>query len=155
MGDERSAPDEAPGGRRWTRWVLRAAAALVALAVIGAIVFVVATRNPEPGDFYDPPDDVEGDPGTILRSEPFTAGIPEGAEAWRILYVSTDEHDRPIAVSGLVIAATDAPAGPRPVLAWAHGTTGVVEACAPSNTDAPLEGIPTWRARWPRGGCWR
>ena len=28
------------------------------------------------------------------------------------------------------------------MLAWAHGTTGIARACAPTLTDAPLEGIP-------------
>lgn len=109
---------------------------------MASVVFVLATRNPEISAFYTPPDDLSGAPGTILRSEPFSDGIPSDAQAWKVLYVSTDEHDEPIAVSGLVIAPRAHLPGRRPVLAWAHGTTGIARPCAPSFTDAPLEGIP-------------
>jgi acetyl esterase/lipase len=68
---------------------------------------------------------------------------PEGAKAWRILYASTDPDGRPIAVSGVVIAPDlPAPAAGRYVLAWAHPTTGVADACAPSVSPAFLETIP-------------
>lgn len=116
--------------------------AFAVLVAIGIGTFLVLTRDPEPGDFYDPPDEMAEAPGTVLRSEPFDRGIPAGAEAHRILYASTDDAGRPIAVSGLVIVPSDPPPGPRPVLAWAHGTTGIARPCAPSNTDAPLAGIP-------------
>lgn len=115
---------------------------LVVLVAVAVGSFVLLTRNPEPDEFYDPPDDLDVAPGTILRAEGFDQGIPEGARAWRVLYASTDEHGEPIAVSGLVIAPEDPPPGPRPVLAWAHGTTGVARPCAPSLSDAPLAGIP-------------
>ena len=60
---------------------------------------------------------------------------PVGAQAYRILYRSTGLHDQPIAVSGIVVI----PPGPpppegRPIVAWAHPTTGVVPHCAPSLT---------------------
>jgi acetyl esterase/lipase len=128
--------------RRWARWLVGLAAGTTVLVVGAAAWFVVATRNPEPGEFYEPPDEIPESPGSILRSESFDAGLPEGARGWRILYVSTDEHDDPIAVSGLIIAPQDTAAGSHPVLAWAHGTTGIARACAPSLTDRPLEGIP-------------
>ena len=136
---------------RWLRWVLGIVGGLVVLAVAAVVVFLVATRNPSPGAFYDPPDDLTGAPGTILRSEPFDDGLPDGARGWKILYVSTDEHDEPVAVSGLVIAPADPAAGPHPVLAWAHGTTGIARACAPSATDDPLQGIPDMTGPLDRG----
>lgn len=129
-------------GRRWPRRLVRIGVGLVVLVAVAFGAFLLLTRNPDPDDFYDPPDEVTGAPGTILRAEAFTEGIPPGARAWRILYTSTDEDGRPIAVSGLVIAPVDPPPGPRPVLAWSHGTTGIIPPCAPSNTDAPLQGIP-------------
>jgi hypothetical protein len=41
---------------------------------------------------------------------------------------------RPVAASGLVVAGAAAreASGPRPVLAWGHGTAGVARGCAPS-----------------------
>jgi acetyl esterase/lipase len=137
--------------RRWVRWVLGVVAGLLVLAIGAAVVFALVTRNPSVGAFYDPPDEVRGAPGTILRSEPFDDGLPDGARAWRVLYVSTDEHDQPIAVSGLVIVPTDPAPGPHPVLAWAHGTTGIARPCAPSVTDDPLEGIPDMTGPLERG----
>lgn len=130
---------ERPRTLHWLVWV---AAALVLLVAVAVLAFWVATRNPAIDAFYDPPDDLSAAPGTILRSEPFEDGIPTGARAWKVLYISTDPAGEPIAVSGLVIAPTDAPAGPRPVLAWAHGTTGIARPCAPSLSDEPLAGIP-------------
>jgi acetyl esterase/lipase len=137
--------------KRGVRWLVWVAAALVFLIAAAAIAFWVATRNPDIDPFYDPPEDLGAPPGTILRSEPFDDGIPTGARAWKVLYVSTDADDEPIAVSGLVIAPIDAPAGPRPLLAWAHGTTGIARACAPSFSDDPLAGIPDMTGPLERG----
>jgi len=68
---------------------------------------------------------------------------PNGAKVWRILYASTDPDGNPIAVSGVVIAPElPAPAAGRPVLAWAHATTGVADACAPSVAPGFLDTVP-------------
>ena len=71
-------------------------------------------------------------PGTLLavRAMP---GAPDGAAAWRILYTSIGPSGAPIEVSGVVIIpAGPAPPEGRPIVAWAHPTTGIVERCAPS-----------------------
>jgi acetyl esterase/lipase len=71
-------------------------------------------------------------PGTLLQQEAIP-GAPFGAAAYRMLYRSTGLDGRPIAVSGLVvIPAGPVPPGGRPIVAWAHPTTGVVPRCAPS-----------------------
>ena len=73
-----------------------------------------------------------GPPGTIIRQEPLQ-GAPEGAAAYRVLYRSTGLDGRPIAVSGvIIIPAGPVPLGGRPIVAWAHPTSGVVPRCAPS-----------------------
>lgn len=108
--------------------------------------------NPAAGPFYEPPDPLpSGDPGDIIRSERL-AGAPEGSRAWRVLYHSTGLDGEDIAVSGMVFAPTgdststtagDATTttggdGGRPVVAWAHPTTGVADTCAPSHlSDGP------------------
>jgi dipeptidyl aminopeptidase/acylaminoacyl peptidase len=112
--------------------VIVAVASLAALAAVWGL----ATWLVEPGDppsFYEPPRSLADlAPGEIIRSESITPA-PAGAEAHRILYVSTDEHDQPIAVSGVVfVPIGSAPAAGRPIIAWAHGTTGVADRCAPS-----------------------
>jgi acetyl esterase/lipase len=131
--------------------VVGIAATALVLIVVGAVAFLAMTRDPSPGAFYDSPDDLAEPPGTILRAEPFTAGIPADAQAWRVLYASTDDAGAPIAVSGLVIAPADPAAGPHPVLAWAHGTTGIARPCAPSLSTDPLEGIPDMTGPLERG----
>lgn len=124
------------------RTLLITVAVVVGLAVVGIAILVWQGRTPEPGDFYAPPSSIPAAPGTVIRSEPFTNGVPEGARAWRILYTSTDPEGTPIAVSGLVVAGTASRPGPHPVLAWAHGTSGVVSGCAPSLTDQAVTRIP-------------
>ncbi len=71
-------------------------------------------------------------PGSLIRMEAMP-GAPDGATAYRILYVSTGLSGEPIPVSGVVIIpAGRVPAGGRRIVAWAHPTTGIVTRCAPS-----------------------
>ena len=59
-----------------------------------------------------------------------------------MVYASTGLHGAPVAVSGMVLAPAEPPAaGTHPVVAWAHGTTGIADQCAP--TREGLSGIPT------------
>ncbi|OLR93574.1 alpha/beta hydrolase family protein [Actinokineospora bangkokensis] len=62
---------------------------------------------------------------------PTPAGLPEGTRVDRITYRSTSPTGQPITVSGVTLVPAR-PAPGRPVLAWAHGTTGIGDACAPS-----------------------
>ena len=72
-------------------------------------------------------------PGSIVRVWPLAGGGPGNSEAFRILYRSTSPSGQPIQVSGAIYwNPGPAPAGGRNVIAWAHPTSGVVEACAPS-----------------------
>ena len=57
------------------------------------------------------------------------------AKGLRVLYTSTDGIDgkTPIAVSGAIyFPKGPVPTGAWPVIAWAHGTTGTADVCAPS-----------------------
>jgi acetyl esterase/lipase len=90
--------------------------------------------------------DLVGAPGSLIRAETI-GGAPDGAQGWRIVYRSLDPHGAPIAVSGMVIVpAGAAPAGGRPIIAWAHPTTGVVPPCAPSLSPLRYMMIPGLRA---------
>ena len=99
-----------------------------------------AQPGPPPA-FYTPPAVLPaGPPGTIIREDPVD-GVGAGQRAWRVLYTSTDPAGSPIAVSGVVVAPdADPPDGGWPVVAWAHGTTGVDRRCAPS-IDYPESGL--------------
>ena len=75
---------------------------------------------------------LQGRPGTLIRQEPMP-GAPLDANAYRVLYRSTGLKGEPIAVSGVVVVPSGpAPIGGRPIVAWAHPTTGIVPRCAPS-----------------------
>ena len=121
-------------GRRRPRW-LRATGAVGAVAVALGLVAVSAAvhrTGASPDAFYTPPRTIPARPGVLLRSQPYTHGIPDEWRAWRILYTTTRDEDIPAVASGLVMASKSLPPGPRPVIAWAHGTTGVAAQCAPS-----------------------
>jgi uncharacterized membrane protein HdeD (DUF308 family) len=120
--------------RRRPRW-LRASGAVAAVTLALALVAVSAAihrSGASPDAFYRPPSRVPARPGVLVRSERFTRGIPKEWRAWRILYTTTRDQNTPAVASGVVIAGDHVPPGPRPVIAWAHGTTGVASRCAPS-----------------------
>jgi len=115
----------------------------VALLLVLTLVVVAWFLPGAPDDFYVlPPDAADAAPGTLLRSEPFTAGIPDDAEVWRILYRSTDVDGVANVVSGLVLRPTRPVDGPRPMVTLGHGTTGVDVDCAPSLSAGPLGSLP-------------
>jgi len=93
----------------------------------------VLGQNPAANSFYQPPNPLPpGQPGDIIRSQPL-AGAPTGSQAWQVLYHSQGFNNEDIAVSGMIFAPTGAvPAGGRPIVSWAHPTTGVADQCAPS-----------------------
>lgn len=85
--------------------------------------------------FYDPPQAPGSQaPGILIRSEDFSGySLPAGAHATRILYVSRALNGNAVAASGVVlIPAGTAPREGWPVIAWAHGTSGVARQCSPS-----------------------
>lgn len=115
---------------------------LVGLAV-AAFLFWRSTIPTAPSDFYTPPDPLPaGEPGMIIRSEELTQNVPEGARAWRVLYLSRGADGQPAAVSGIIAAPTAASEEPRPIVAWAHGTLGIQPACGTGHLDNPFEQIP-------------
>src|SRR5213076_2061295 len=96
-----------------------------------------------PDAFYDPPSDLSRQPGALLRSGPLKDVIlPAGMRGWRILYATTVDDSTPATAIATVFAPTDSPAGPRPVIIWAHGTTGLLQKCMPSLFSEPSAGIP-------------
>jgi pimeloyl-ACP methyl ester carboxylesterase len=94
---------------------------------------------PAPGDaaFYQYSGAVPSTAGALLRSEPLPAafGLEAAGEQRRILYTSTDGRtgSGQLVTSGAVFYPPGpAPAGGWPIVAWAHGTVGVANICAPS-----------------------
>lgn len=69
-------------------------------------------------------------PGTLVSAEPMR-DTPGGMQAWRVRYWTTSQDGVRQEVTGVVVAPREAiPPRPRRVIAWAHGTSGVVEKCA-------------------------
>jgi pimeloyl-ACP methyl ester carboxylesterase len=92
-------------------------------------------------DAYYPSDDeiAAAAPGQLITSVEILA--PAGMRAWFVVYGSTGLDGKPVAVSGMVMAPEQPPAeGGYPIVAWAHGTTGVADDCAPSKEG--ISGLP-------------
>lgn len=92
--------------------------------------------------FYDTPANISGaQPGQILKLELNTNvssyDIPPGQSLSRIMYASTDNFGNIVPATGAILW----PFTPKsfngsatyPLVAWAHGTTGIDRQCAPSN----------------------
>lgn len=125
--------------RSWPRALLGGTAVVIGLVVAIGIGYVwLRARAPVPDAFYDAPEDGPAEPGTLIRGEPFTRAVPDGARAWRLLYRTTSGPGRPAVASAIVLAPGGAPSEPRPVVAWTHGTTGVASHCAPTVLPAPF-----------------
>ena len=90
-------------------------------------------QGPAGDAFYTPPSPLPGaKPGDLIwyRTIPWDAD----GTGYVILYRSTTVDGTAVAVSGTVVVPNGAsPAESRPVLAWAHGTTGLGDQCATSH----------------------
>ena len=81
----------------------------------------------------------DGKLGEVLSRESIPTTIT-GAEAWLIAYVSSDTQERKTVVTALVVAPKgDVPKEGRPIVSWAHGTTGTAENCGPSQLINPAQ----------------
>ncbi len=107
-------------------------------AALAAALFVFA-QFAVGAAYANPPDDVAESeirgarPGGIIRIWPLEGGSDLGAKAYRVLYRSTGLKGEPIPVTAAIIFPDGpAPPGGRPVVAWAHPTTGIATRCAPT-----------------------
>ena len=83
----------------------------------------------------------EGKLGQVISKEKIATSV-KGAQAWKIAYISSDVAGRKTIATGTIIA----PVGPspkegRPILAWAHGTTGSAQNCGPSQIIDPTAAL--------------
>jgi hypothetical protein len=114
----------------------------------GVVAFGAQRSAPKPapdpalgdGDvsaFYVWDQEVPSTPGKLLRQEPVPDHLvlTNAEKGLRVLYTATNGIDgkTTVAVSGAIyFPKGPVPAGGWPVVAWAHGTTGVADVCAPS-----------------------
>jgi acetyl esterase/lipase len=123
-------------GNRLISLLIKVTGLLVAMTSVAWI----ATRPPTPGGFYRDALPQEAALGTLLRSEPLTKDIPAGAKGWRLLYLTERSGARALASATMIVPGGSNDA--RPVIAWAHGTTGIANGCAPSVLDRPFDNVP-------------
>lgn len=144
------------------RQIVEMCASLLMIVVVGCAASAPTARAPQPpaapgalapnlslGDggvsgFYSLDGPPPTRPGVMIRTEPLPAQLllTNAAVGRRILYSSTNGLDgrSPVAVSGaLFVPQGSAPPGGWPLIAWAHGTVGIADVCAPS-----------WQGRSPR-----
>ncbi len=134
------------------RWTCMALAALLSACASTQPASRLPT-GPAAGDqplspFYRWERTLPAQPGVLLREEPQPAqpDIDAAAVAQRILYTSTDVrwNAGQVPVSGtLYLPQGTPPPGGWPLAAWAHGTLGVADSCAPS-----------WALHKPRDGAY-
>ncbi|MEO8690175.1 MAG: alpha/beta hydrolase [Solirubrobacteraceae bacterium] len=110
---------------------------LLLLAALPAAADAAKVRKGPGGTaFYKPPSPLpgKGHGGLIwARKLTGTAALKGGAGTRLVLYRSSGVDGKAVAVSGTVsIPKGKAPKGGWPVITWAHGTTGIADACAPS-----------------------
>ncbi|MEQ0565287.1 lipase family protein [Amycolatopsis sp. NEAU-NG30] len=106
-------------------------------AAITAVLITAGIASPAGAattSIYTPPSPLPaGQNGDILKSEP---SVHNGSKATRILYLSRDNKDKQVAVSGTVFVPNTPWNGPgeRPIVAYAPFTFGMGPQCAPSKT---------------------
>lgn len=97
--------------------------------------------GPSGDAFYNGKVPKHAKPGDIVWATKMKA--PKGTTAWKVLYVSKGLDAKPVTVSGIVVAPTGkAPKGGRPVITWAHGTTGVADKCTQSKASNAAKALP-------------
>lgn len=124
--------------------------AVVIIAVSSFVAIRIAIGEREDKDlqsqlapFYESPAGWKSaEPGTVFRSESVDE-VPDKARGWRILYRSERADGTPSVSGGLVFTPASAPPPEgRPVVAWAHGTLGMGDKCAPSRTEHAEKSVP-------------
>lgn len=92
--------------------------------------------TPDDEAFFTPPDPLPaGEPGDIVRSRPALAGPPTAqglAEAWQVMYLSTDALGAPTTATGMVIVPRGGDPTTMPIVGFGPGTHGPAFRCAPS-----------------------
>lgn len=119
------------------RHLAAALAALVAATGLAATAPYASAATTMPAAmpaFYTPPATLPSGNGTLIRSERVNSLLNVWGNTTRIMYTSTDTNSQRVAVTGTYIEPWGAwtGTGPRPVVAYASGTIGQGDQCAPS-----------------------
>ncbi len=104
------------------------------VVVVSTIAWLVARDAPAERRTFEN----TGEPGDLVSMEDWQGVHGTEFDIWKIEYVTTDRHGEPRTVTALVSAAANRPDKKLPVVAFAHGTVGVAESCAPSDRAKPV-----------------
>ncbi|MFO7763027.1 MAG: lipase family protein [Wenzhouxiangellaceae bacterium] len=152
--DANNSAAEASGtGRFFRLWTAFFYIVLGVLVLAYAVSWWLARPSP-PGPFYEFELSPDARPGQLLRVETHRRGVPDGAVGWRILYATTGAAGDVRPASALVVASAGEHPAPRPVVAWAHGTTGIMRGCAPSMMSGPFDLAPGFPRVLDPGWVW-
>lgn len=115
---------------------------MLLVAVVGWGNFQTARRQHGLQPFYNTAGlSLSGPMGQVVRSEPLGVSVQNGS-AERILYRTQRADGSVTFASGMVFIPSNNNGGtPRPVVAWAHGTVGMGDQCAPSRIAKPVDNI--------------
>lgn len=145
-----------PGPRALATALGSAAAALV-VVLSGVVAPPVAGAAPTPSwsgldtRQWDRPIPAPGVPAVTVPLDP-ALSLPDASRAERTAYGTLDQHGQPaIATSATFLPHGTPPPGGWPVIAWAHGTTGLGDDCAPS-TNPRSERDASYLGHWLRQG---
>ncbi len=89
-------------------------------------------------------------PGSVLSEAPLPTALwlPDAAQAYRVVYVTTSWNERPARASGeIFVPRGTRPRGGWPIVSWAHGTVGLTDSCAPSiagDTQRDINYLNAW-----------
>ena len=96
-------------------------------------------------NFYNTTDiPTEGPLGEIIRKESVTTKLQNGS-ADRIIYRTQKKNGEITFSSGMIYIPSKPAISPRPIMAWAHGTIGMGDSCAPSRQKvSPADSSTSW-----------
>ena len=124
--------------------LLKASSLLLAVLIIILIVLNVVGKLQRDAfqnglnSFYDTAGlNNTGPQGEIIRSEPVTVSLQNGT-GQRVLYRTQRADGSNTFTSGMIYTPSAPSASPRPIMAWAHGTLGMGDSCAPSRQKDPI-----------------
>ena len=112
-----------------------AMAGVIVLAITGSFFILGGAPEREPGAAYKTGGALPPEVGELITFEAYDRGVPDGAQAWLILYSTRDATDQMVAGSAVVVAPKERPDAPLPTVTIAPGTNGVAAHCAPSLKD--------------------
>jgi pimeloyl-ACP methyl ester carboxylesterase len=113
---------------------------MVALVAATTTATAAVPKAPSGLKLYKPPKNLKSyEHGDLIWARKVANPLPQASRTWVLLYRSTSVRGKAIGVSGfLTLPKGRPPKRGWPVVSWAHGTTGIADACAPSrDPDGP------------------